>query len=90
MVTAKDFDPYPGNFLTNELEDMIFKANIMLAMDYFSKGDVESARETMNNIYLSKYDAKPKFNGTKTLENVINCIKMIKEKYMEVFCYGYR
>lgn len=62
MVTAKDFDPYPGNFLTDELEDMIFKANIMLAMDYFSKGDVEAARETMNNIYLSKYDAKPKFN----------------------------
>ena len=61
-VTSHDFDPYPGNFLTNELEDMIFKANIMLAMDYLSNGDIESAKQTMNNIYLSKYDAMPKFN----------------------------
>ncbi len=61
-ITSKDFEPYPGNFLTDELEDMIFKANVMLAMDYLSNGDIESAKESMNNIYLSKYDALPKFN----------------------------
>ena len=69
-VTSHDFDPYPGNFMTEELEDMVFKANIMLAMDYLSNGDIESAKETMNNIYLSKYDAMPKFNVFDTFINL--------------------
>lgn len=69
-VTSHDFDPYPGNFMTNELEDMVFKANIMLAMDYLSNGDIESAKESMNNIYLSKYDAMPKFNVFDTFINL--------------------
>ena len=57
LVTPADFDPYPGNFLTDDLEDMIFKANVMLAMDYLSQGDIEAAKESMKNIYLSKYDS---------------------------------
>lgn len=59
-VLAEEFDPYPGSFLKDELEDMIFKANVMLSMDYLASGDVESARESIKNIYLSKYEATPK------------------------------
>ncbi|RXG64088.1 hypothetical protein ES695_14220, partial [Candidatus Atribacteria bacterium 1244-E10-H5-B2] len=31
-VTAKDFSPYPGEFLTDELENKIFKTNLLLAL----------------------------------------------------------
>ncbi len=59
IVTPEDFDPYPGSFLKDELADMIFKANVMLAIDYLLKQEIDSARESIKNIYLSKYDAMP-------------------------------
>lgn len=60
IVSPEEFDPYPGSFLKDELEDMIFKANVMLSMDYLASNDFESARESIKNIYLSKYEATPK------------------------------
>lgn len=59
LVDASEFDPYPGAFLKPGLEDMVFKANVMLAMDYMSQNDMEGARECIKNIYISKYEAKP-------------------------------
>lgn len=59
IVKAEDFDPYPGEFLKEDLEDKIFKANLMLGMDYLTKNEIEGAKETINNIYVSKYEATP-------------------------------
>lgn len=60
MVEARDFDPYPGDFLKDDLEDKIFKTNILLALQYLADGDVEGCKESIKNIYLSKYEAIPK------------------------------
>lgn len=59
-VTAEDFEPYPGDFLKNDLEDKIFKTNILLALDYLANGEVEDCKEAIQNVYLSKYEAIPK------------------------------
>ena len=61
-VTASHFSPYPGDFLEDDLEDKIFKANVMLALDYISQNDLEGCKETVENIYLSKYEAVPKYD----------------------------
>jgi len=60
LVTAKDFFPYPGEFLTDELEDKIFKTNLLIALEYLSAGDVEACKESIKNIYFSNYEAIPK------------------------------
>ncbi|BEP30059.1 Crp/Fnr family transcriptional regulator [Helicovermis profundi] len=59
-VTSKDFEPYPGDFLSDDLEDKIYKTNVLLALEYLSDGDVEGCKESLKNIYLSKYEAIPK------------------------------
>lgn len=93
-VEASDFNPYPGDFLTDDLEDMIYKTNVLLSMEYLSEGDIESARESIRNIYLSKYEAVPKFNvfeayrkKQKKWETIIDmtrqerpCVRKIMEK----------
>lgn len=65
-VTAEDFMPYPGDFLTEELEDKIYKTNILLALDYLAEGKVDDCRGAIENIYLSKYEAIPKFDTFET------------------------
>lgn len=62
MVQAKDFDPYPGEFLKEDLENKIFKSNIMLALDYLSNNEIENTKATLKNIYISKYSAEPEYN----------------------------
>jgi len=62
-ITASDFDPYPGEFLKEDLEEKIYYSNMMLAMDYMAKGEPEAAQEAMRNIYLSKHDAPPNFDA---------------------------
>lgn len=59
-VSADDFAPYPGDFLKDDLEDKIFKTNILLALEFLSDGDIEGCKESIKNIYLSKYEAIPK------------------------------
>ncbi len=61
-ITAEDFMPYPGDFLTDDLEDKIFKTNILLALDYLAEGSIEDCKGSIENIYLSKYEALPKFD----------------------------
>jgi len=53
-ITAEDLDYYPGEFLKNDLEERIFRSNLMLAIDYLNQGDKRGAMECMNNIYLAK------------------------------------
>ncbi|MCL2202197.1 MAG: hypothetical protein FWB75_09550, partial [Oscillospiraceae bacterium] len=59
IVTPEDFDPYPGEFLRDDLDDKIFSSNIMLSIDYMLKGDTEGAAESLNNIAIARKDAKP-------------------------------
>jgi CRP-like cAMP-binding protein len=62
LVAAKDFDPYPGEFLKDGLDDKILKSNLILALDYLSSDRVVDAKETIRNIWLAKTKAVPKFN----------------------------
>jgi len=61
-IKPEDFDPYPGQFMKPDLGDKIFKTNIILALNYLADGDVEACKETINNIYLARYDAIPHYN----------------------------
>jgi hypothetical protein len=61
-IFPEDFDPYPGEFLKDDLEDKIFKTNVLLALEYLSEGDIEGCRESIRNVYLSKYEAVPKID----------------------------
>ena len=63
MVTPEDFDPYPGEFLRDDLEEKIFRSNMMLAVDYMTKGDAEGCTESLNNIAISRKEAKPDFDA---------------------------
>jgi len=63
MVSPEDFDPYPGEFLRDDLDEKIFRSNMMLSMDYMLKGDAEGAAESLNNIAISRKDAKPGFDA---------------------------
>jgi len=65
MVSPEDFDPYPGEFLRNDLDEKIFRSNMMLAMDYMLKGDTEGAEESLNNIMIASKEAKPDYNSFK-------------------------
>lgn len=82
-ISAKDFDPYPGEFLKDDLEEKIFNSNMMLAMDYISNGDKEAAQEAMRNIHLAKHDAPPDydaFSAYRTVQrNWENLIKLVKK-----------
>ena len=60
IVSAKDFFPYPGEFLTDELENKIFKTNLLLALEYLANNEVEACKESIKNIYLSIHEAIPK------------------------------
>jgi CRP-like cAMP-binding protein len=62
MLTAEDFDPYPGEFLKDTLEDKILKTNLILALDYLANDKVQDAKETIRNIWLAKTKAMPKTN----------------------------
>lgn len=59
LVTAEDFDPYPGEFLKDTLDDKILKTNLILALDYLSNDRVEDAKETIRNIWLAQTKAIP-------------------------------
>ncbi len=62
MITPEEFDPYPGEFMKQDLGDKIFKTNIILALNYLADGDIEACKETINNIYLARYEAVPHNN----------------------------
>jgi hypothetical protein len=79
LVQAEEFDPYPGQFMKDDLENKIFKSNIMLALDYLSDNEIENAKATLKNIYISKYSAEPEYDVFKNYlelqdewENILN------------------
>jgi CRP-like cAMP-binding protein len=62
LVEAEDFDPYPGEFLRDTLDDKILKTNLILALDYLAQDRVDDAKETIRNIWLAQTQAIPKDN----------------------------
>jgi len=62
FVEAEDFDPYPGEFLRETLDDKILKTNLILALDYLANNRVEDAKETIRNIWLANSKAIPTDN----------------------------
>jgi hypothetical protein len=56
-LQASELDPYPGEFLKDDLEEKIYRSNQMLAMEYLVNQDIQSALECMKNIYLAKTQA---------------------------------
>ncbi|MCL2628841.1 MAG: cyclic nucleotide-binding domain-containing protein [Oscillospiraceae bacterium] len=63
MIAPEDFDPYPGEFLRKDLDEKIFRSNMMLATDYMLKGDADGAAESLNNIMIAAKDAKPDYDA---------------------------
>ncbi len=63
VVKAEDFDPYPGEFLKDDLEEKLVKANLMLAMQYMTENDTEGCQEALKNIEISKYEAPPSYDA---------------------------
>lgn len=83
-LRAEDLDPYPGEFLRDDLQERIFRSNQMLAVEYLLEGDSEGARECMRNIYLAKYDAPPSADPFEDLLAVRNGWKKIMAYLSEV------
>jgi hypothetical protein len=54
IVKVNDFNPYPGNFLGPNLEDMIFKSQMTLALEYLSRQDTVSAVKSLENIKIAR------------------------------------
>ena len=80
-VIAEDLNPYPGEFLKEDLEERIFRANQMLATNYLQQGDSEGAQECMRNILLAKKAALAKTNP---IDNLIK-LQKLWEDIMEFF-----
>jgi hypothetical protein len=61
-VHPEEFDPYPGCFLKEDLEEKIEKACRLLSLEYLGQGDRRGAEEALRNIELAQTDAAPKFD----------------------------
>jgi hypothetical protein len=80
-LKAEDLDPYPGEFLKEDLQDRIFRSNLMLAIDYLSQGDNKGALECLNNISAAEASSNP---GTNPFKNLLHLQKTWKD-LMEYF-----
>ncbi len=72
-VTAKDFSPYPGEFLTDELENKIFKTNLLLALEYLANNEVDACKESIKNIYISIHEAIPEKDPFTAYRKIQKC-----------------
>ncbi len=53
-LKPSDFDPYPGAFIKDDLEELIFKANTMLGQTLLAEGDINGLKECQKNILMGK------------------------------------
>jgi len=58
-VYPEDFDPYPGCFLKDDLNEKIEGSSKLLSEEYLAQGNIEDSKEAFNNITLAKTDAIP-------------------------------
>lgn len=57
-LKAQDIDPYPGEFLKDDLEEKIIQASRALAEEYLANGDEEAAETTLEIPRISKHNVK--------------------------------
>ncbi len=69
-IKAEEFDPYPGIFLKEDLEEKVAKASEILATEYLTEGKREDAKESLNNIKIAKESASPSKNPFENLLKV--------------------
>ena len=79
MVYPEDFDPYPGAFLKEDLEEKIENASKLLSEEYLASGNIKGSKEALNNISIAKTDAVPKIDA---FQNLCRIQKQWKE-FME-------
>jgi len=65
-VTPLELAPYPGNFLTDELEGMAYHSHALLALEYLTAGDAEGARQTLQNLCLFQQENTCAHNAFRT------------------------
>jgi len=53
-VSPENFDPYPGVFLRDDLEDKVARASSVLSAEYQKNGDTEAARESLKTVELMR------------------------------------
>jgi len=53
-VYPEDFDPYPGSFLKENLEDKIDTTCQLLSQEYLDQGDQQGSEEALRNMALAK------------------------------------
>lgn len=62
-VEVEELDPYPGRFLREDLEELVFRTCVLMGMDYLSRSDEEGFRESMSNLLrlrdLQRYPRSP-------------------------------
>jgi hypothetical protein len=62
IVNIDDLEPYPGRFLRDDLEDMIFKTSLLMGLDYLSREENEGFSQCMANIRRARFEARPDFD----------------------------
>ncbi len=50
LVSVEELDPYPGRFLRDDLEEMIFRTCVLMGMDHLARGDDRGYFECMANV----------------------------------------
>jgi len=61
-VAVEELDPYPGRFLREDLEEMIFKTCVLMGLDYLSRGERDGFERCMVNIRRARTHARQAFN----------------------------
>lgn len=87
-VKAEDLDPYPGEFLKDDLEERVFRSNQMLAIEYLAQGDQEGAMECMRNIHLARSEALPRRDPAEGLLDLQKMWKDLMEFYSDKSAAG--
>ncbi|HDH28334.1 MAG TPA: hypothetical protein ENH13_04300 [Euryarchaeota archaeon] len=62
LLQAEDFDPYPGRFLGDELEDRVEAACVLLSEEYRRNRDQAGWSESLKNLEITTDPAFPGFN----------------------------
>ena len=57
LVNVEELDPYPGRFLRDDLEDLVFRTCVLMGMDCLSRGDGGGFSECMANALRARSGA---------------------------------
>ncbi len=58
-VEIDELDPYPGEFMKDDLQEKIFKMVTLMAIDYLESGYNEGVRESLETLAVAAFRAKP-------------------------------